>query len=75
MEKIQVGDIVSLVSGSPRMTVFNISKGRAAVVWSHYATGIVRERRISLKALVKSAVYVNRKSYNKTRDEPFEVEC
>lgn len=56
MDKIQVGDVVQLTSGSPRMTVFAIRKGRASVVWCHYATGIVRERTVSLKALVKPAL-------------------
>jgi uncharacterized protein YodC (DUF2158 family) len=52
-EEIQVGDVVQLTSGSPRMTVFAIRKGRASVVWNHYETGIIREKTISLKALVK----------------------
>lgn len=52
-EQIEIGDVVQLTSGSPRMTVFAIRKGRASVVWNHYPTGIVREQAISLKALVK----------------------
>ena len=69
MSEIQVGDIVQLISGSPRMTVYGISKGRAAVVWCHYMTGVVRTQRISLKALVKSSSYVRRaKSYSRGPD-------
>lgn len=41
--EIQIGDIVQLASGSPRMTVFAIRKGRASVVWNHYPTGVVRD--------------------------------
>ena len=53
VDEIQIGDVVQLTSGSPRMTVFAIRRGRASVVWNHYPTGIVREQAISLKALVK----------------------
>ena len=62
-EEIQVGDVVQLTSGSPRMTVFAIRKGRAAVVWNHYPTGIIREQTISLKALVKPAPYTRKQNY------------
>lgn len=69
MEKIEIGDTVYLKSGSPKMTVFAIAKGRASVVWNHYATGIIREQKVSLKALVKTigSVSPTRRSYNRSR--------
>lgn len=69
MDEIKVGDVVQLASGSPRMTVYSITKGRAYVVWCHYATGIIRDRRISLRALVKTNSYARR-----PRMEPMELE-
>lgn len=53
-DQIKVGDIVQLMSGSPRMTVFAVRKARASCVWNHYPTGVIREQTISLKALVKT---------------------
>ena len=63
-KEIQIGDVVQLTSGSPRMTVFAIRKGRASVVWSHYSTGIVREKTVSLKALVKPTSFQRRRTYD-----------
>lgn len=68
MGEIQIGDVVQLTSGSPRMTVFAIRKGRASVVWNHYPTGVVREQTISLKALVKPAPLRTRSSREYVED-------
>jgi uncharacterized protein YodC (DUF2158 family) len=75
-EEIQVGDVVQLISGSPSMVVFRISKGRAAVCWSHYATGVIREQRIPIKALLKKAPYAKpeRKAYTRGADRFAEMD-
>jgi uncharacterized protein YodC (DUF2158 family) len=51
--KIVVGDIVYVKSGSPRMTVASISRGRANVVYCPFTTNTVMEVRVPLTVLRK----------------------
>lgn len=38
VKAIAVGDVVHLKSGSPRMTIIEIDKNHARVLWSDYET-------------------------------------
>lgn len=53
-KQLGVGDVVAIKSGSPRMTIIEIDKGHARVLWSDFDTKAIHREEFPLVALVRA---------------------
>lgn len=53
-QQLGVGDVVAIKSGSPRMTIIEVGKDYARVLWSDFDTKAIHREEFPLVALMRA---------------------